>query len=80
MAHIEFEITKEHIRLCDLLKLTNLSQSGAQGKHFIAEGKVLVDAVVETRKTAKIRSGQKVQFMQQTILVITPAQSASSSA
>jgi ribosome-associated protein len=51
----------EHVRLCDLLKLTGVAESGAQGKQMVAEGLVTVDGQPESRKTAKIRAGQTVE-------------------
>lgn len=62
MPTIEFELTREHVALCDLLKLTGLADSGGQSKALIAEGLVRVDGRVDTRKTAKIRAGQNVEF------------------
>lgn len=57
-----FELRGEFVELCNLLKLAGLVDSGGQGKLRVAEGVVKVDGVVETRKTAKIRAGQRVQF------------------
>lgn len=64
-----FELKGEHIALCDLLKLTGIADSGGQGKAMVAEGMVTVDGEVELRKTAKIRAGQTVECMGQTIQV-----------
>ncbi len=60
MKPLIFELKDEHIRLCDLLKVTGIADSGGQGKHLVAEGRVQVDGQPESRKTAKIRAGQKV--------------------
>jgi ribosome-associated protein len=57
----EFQLNAEHVRLCDLLKLAGVADSGAQGKNMVAEGLVSVDGMPESRKTAKIRAGQVVQ-------------------
>ncbi len=62
MPHIEFKLTTDHIALCDLLKLTGLADSGGRSKALIAEGLVRVNGQVDTRKTAKIRAGQQVEF------------------
>lgn len=64
-----FELKGEHIALCDLLKLVGIADSGGQGKAMVAEGMVYVDGEVELRKTAKIRSGQTVECMGQTVQV-----------
>ncbi|MFZ5482678.1 MAG: RNA-binding S4 domain-containing protein [Pseudomonadota bacterium] len=60
-ARIDFTLRGEHIALCDLLKLTGVADSGGQGKALAASGEVKVDGEVETRKTAKIRVGQRVE-------------------
>ena len=64
-----FELKGEHIALCDLLKLVGIADSGGQGKAMVAEGLVYVDGEIELRKTAKIRSGQSVECMGQTVQV-----------
>ncbi|MFF0246168.1 RNA-binding S4 domain-containing protein [Streptosporangium sandarakinum] len=55
-----FELETDYIPLCDLLKYCAVTDTGGQAKHFIAEGNVMVDGEVETRKTCKIRGGQVV--------------------
>lgn len=64
-----FELKGEHIALCDLLKLVGIADSGGQGKAMVAEGMVTVDGEIELRKTAKIRAGQTVECMGQTIQI-----------
>ena len=59
----------DHIALCDLLKLTALTNSGGQAKAVIADGLVKRNGEVETRKTAKICAGEKIEFNQYIILV-----------
>jgi ribosome-associated protein len=60
MKSIQISIHSEYIRLCDLLKLADLADSGASGKQLVAQGFVSVDGAAESRKTAKIRAGQVV--------------------
>ncbi len=67
---IEFKLKGEYIALCDLLKIEGIAQSGGQGKQMVAEGIVKVDGEVERRKTAKIRAGQLVECMGESIKVI----------
>lgn len=67
--NIQFDLTTEYIELCNLLKLTGLADSGGRGKMMVAEGLVQVDGVVESRKTAKIRSGQMIVVGEDTIHV-----------
>ena len=66
---VEFVLRGEFVELCNLLKLTDIAQSGGQGKQMVADGIVRVDGQVELRKTAKIRSGQRVECLGQSILV-----------
>jgi ribosome-associated protein len=61
VENVEFKLRDEHIRLCDLLKLAGIADSGGQGKQLVAAGEVTVDGQPESRKTAKIRAGQTVQ-------------------
>jgi ribosome-associated protein len=60
MPTIEFELTRDHIELNQLLKLTGVCDSGGAGKMLVAQGRVTVDGQPESRKTAKIRAGQVV--------------------
>ena len=61
METIQFELKGEHVRLCDLLKLAGIADSGGQGKRLVAAGEVTVDGQPESRKSAKIRAGQTVE-------------------
>ena len=61
MDVIEFRLNDEHVRLCDLLKLAGIAESGGQGKRLVAAGEVTVDGQPESRKSAKIRAGQTVE-------------------
>lgn len=58
----EIEITKEPVELCKILKFENLVSSGGEAKHIIAEGQVLVNGTVETRKRKKISGGDTIQI------------------
>ncbi len=67
----EFNLNgSEFIALCDLMKLVDMTGSGAEAKHIIAEGKVTVDGQVELRKRCKIRSGQTVKYNNQSVKVV----------
>jgi ribosome-associated protein len=52
----------EFIELHQLLKVVGIADSGGAGKALVASGNVKVDGVLELRKTAKIRAGQKVSL------------------
>ncbi len=67
---MEFELKGEFIPLCDLLKITGIANSGGQGKAMVADGHVRVDGKVELRKTAKIRKGQLIDCLGETISVV----------
>lgn len=62
MQQIDFELepSREFVELNQLLKLAGLVDSGGAGKQLVASGMVAVDGVSESRKTAKIRAGQRV--------------------
>ena len=63
MQIIDFELDgREFVELNQLLKLAGLCDSGGAGKQLVAAGAVRVDGVLETRKTAKIRDGQRVRL------------------
>ena len=60
---------RPHITLDNLLKFEGWCESGGMAKQLIAEGNVLVDGKVETRKRCKIISGQTVAFNGEEILI-----------
>ncbi|OZI70681.1 RNA-binding S4 domain-containing protein [Bordetella genomosp. 12] len=62
MPLIEFTLAEgaPYIEINQLLKATGVADSGGAGKALVADGQVSVGGVLETRKTAKIRSGQIV--------------------
>jgi ribosome-associated protein len=60
MTTITFAVRGEYIQLDQLLKATGLCESGGAAHAAIAEGRVRVDATVDTRKRAKMRPGQVV--------------------
>ena len=60
MPIVRFELDRAYVELNQLLKLSGVCDSGGAGKHLVATGAVRVDGAVESRKTCKIRSGQRV--------------------
>ncbi len=70
MIEISLAPGKPHIELCDLLKVADLCESGGAAKHIIAAGHVKVDGIVDTRKRAKIKAGQMVEFQGEKIKVV----------
>jgi ribosome-associated protein len=58
----EVVITKEPVELYKILKFEGMVDSGGRAKTVIAEGLVLVNGEVETRKRRKILSGDTIKF------------------
>lgn len=67
---IVVEIRGDYIQLDQVLKTTGLCHSGGFAHSEIDAGKVKVDGVVETRKRAKLRPGQKVVYAGNEIMLI----------
>jgi len=63
------EITTEPVELYKILKFEGLLSSGAEAKAAIADGQVLVNGKVETRKRKKIVSGDIITFEQERIRI-----------
>jgi ribosome-associated protein len=57
---MDVPIRNESIRLGQFLKLANLVESGAEAKPVIAEGAVLVNGEVETRRGRQLVKGDVV--------------------
>jgi ribosome-associated protein len=55
-------ISSEPVELYKILKFEGVVGSGGQAKAVIAEGLVLVNGEVETRKRRKILSGDVITF------------------
>jgi ribosome-associated protein len=68
-----FAVRGEYIQLDQLLKATGLTGSGGEAHAAVAAGDVKVDGHIESRKRAKLRPGQKVEFAGQTV-VLVPAE------
>ena len=65
-----YQLETEYIELYKLLKLLDLVDSGGQAKQLIEHGLVLRNGEVETRKRAKIRSGETIRIGEVTIQVL----------
>lgn len=68
---INFCIRGEYIQLDQLLKATGLLSSGGAAHAAIEAGAVQVDGKVETRKRAKLRPGQKVEYGGKVLLLLS---------
>ena len=58
----DVEITKEPVELYKILKFEGIASSGGEAKAAIAEGLVMVNGEVETRKRKKIVAGDVIEF------------------
>jgi ribosome-associated protein len=58
----DVEITKEPIQLYKILKFEGLVSNGGEAKAAVAEGQVLVNGKIETRKRKQIVSGDIIEF------------------
>ena len=67
---MQLEVNGDYIQLDQLLKTTGLCHSGGFAHAEIDAGKVSVDGVVETRKRAKLRPGQRVVYGDQSIELV----------
>lgn len=66
---MKYELKHEYIELFKLLKVLDLVDSGAQAKMLIDGGYVLRNGEVETKKRAKIRTGEVIKIADVTIEV-----------
>ena len=62
-------IKSDYIELFKLLQMADLAQSGGHAKMIVAEGEVLRNGEVETRKSAKIKPGETIRLGDVTIEV-----------
>jgi len=57
------------IRLDQFLKLMGWVQSGGEAKHLIQDGQVQVNGEQETRRSKKLRVGDRVAFLGESAVV-----------
>ena len=62
-------VREEPIELSQFLKFGGLAATGGEAKAAITAGKVLLNGNVETQKGKKLRTGDRVTFDGQTIVV-----------
>src|ERR1700744_2663215 len=67
---IQFKVEGEFIPLIQLLKATNLVQTGGEAQIVVSEGLVMYNGHVDYRKRLKVRKGDTVEFEKNTITVI----------
>jgi ribosome-associated protein len=76
MTTTDFTVRGDHITLDALLKVCGLVHSGGAAKTAIAAGEVIVDGVVELRKTRKLRPGAEVRYADACIRIVGEASGA----
>jgi len=59
---IEFKVEGEFIHLIQLLKATNLVQTGGEAQIVVTEGEVKYNGHVDYRKRLKVKPGDTVEF------------------
>ncbi|HEY5854654.1 MAG TPA: RNA-binding S4 domain-containing protein [Aldersonia sp.] len=71
-APTDVPISDESIKLGQFLKLSNLVESGSEGKSLIAEGLVRVNDEVEHRRGRHLTSGDVVTVAGHSARVVVP--------
>ncbi|WCT10975.1 RNA-binding S4 domain-containing protein [Mucilaginibacter jinjuensis] len=67
---INFELEGEYIPLIQLLKATNLVQTGGEAQIVVSEGEVTYNGEVDYRKRLKVKKGDVVEFRGQKITIV----------
>ncbi|MCR4427003.1 MAG: RNA-binding S4 domain-containing protein [Firmicutes bacterium] len=62
-------ITTDYIRLDQLMKWANLVDSGGEAKALVRAGEVRVNGRVETARGRKLRSGDRVEYGSEVVVV-----------
>jgi ribosome-associated protein len=70
MMRSEFKIEGEYIELIQLLKATGIASTGGHAKFIVDDGAVVRNGEVETRKRAKLISGDIIEIEGNTIKLI----------
>lgn len=65
----EVEIAKEPVELYKILKFEGIVSSGGEAKAVVADGQVLVNGKIETRKRRKIVTGDVIEFRDEKMLI-----------
>jgi ribosome-associated protein len=69
MTEIDYTLEREFIELNKLLKILTLVESGGQANAMIADGYVIYNGEVDTRKRLKLRKGDKIEFLETLIRI-----------
>ncbi len=66
----EVELSQEPTELYKILKFEGLVASGGEAKAVVADGLVLVNGIVETKKRKKIVSGDIIELGEEKIKIL----------
>jgi ribosome-associated protein len=66
---IQFHLEGEYVPLIQLLKATNLVQSGGEAQTVVSEGLVKYNGNIDYRKRLKVKRGDVIEFDSKKILV-----------
>lgn len=66
----KFKIKGEYIELIALLKVTGIAETGGVAGILVTQGEVMVNGVIELRKRAKLRPGDRVKVGDNEILLV----------
>ena len=67
---ITFKVEGDYIPLIQLIKATNLVETGGEAQIVVAEGEVKYNGEVDYRKRLKVKKGDLVEFRGTKIKVI----------
>ena len=67
---ITFKVEGDYIPMIQLLKATNLVETGGEAQIVVAEGEVMYNGEVDYRKRLKVKKGDLVEFRGTKIKVI----------
>lgn len=65
----KFKLSTEYIELIKLIKLLGIAETGGTAKIIVEGGEVLVNGIPEFRKRAKLRSGDRIEIFDETIIL-----------
>lgn len=67
---IKFKLEGEFIPLIQLLKATNMVQTGGEAQIVVSQGDVRYNGEIDYRKRLKVKIGDKVEFNGEEIWVV----------
>ncbi len=66
----EFKIEGDYIELMALLKALGIAETGGHAKHIVDSGEVLRNGQIETRRRAKLISGDVISLTESITIVL----------